>query len=94
MVSSLNHHISLVKMTIHDAYMEYLTSGTLPTSPPADPDWSNPRMQRSHWFDLFDLEQRLEAFRALWGVMAYLTREIEPAPKKELRSENAEATKR
>ena len=75
LVSALNHHISIVKMTIHAAYVEYLISKTLPDLSPKDSNWCRPKVQRSSWFDSFDMDQRLEAFRGLWGVMAYLTRE-------------------
>lgn len=76
LVSSLNHHISIVKLTVHDVYMDYITSASLPDTLPDDGEWSKPMMQRTEWFDLFDIEQRVEAFRALWGVMAYLTRDV------------------
>ena len=75
MVSSLNHHISILKLTVHGAYVDYLTSATVPHPPPEDSEWSVPKLQRTQWFDLFDVEQRVEAFRGLWGVMAYLTRD-------------------
>ena len=74
--SSLNHHISILKLTIHAAYVDYLTSAALPEPLPEDPEWSQPKLQRTEWFDLFDVEQRVEAFQGLWGVMAYLTREV------------------
>ena len=74
-VSSLNHHISIMKLTVHGAYVDCLTTGTLPRPLPDDVEWSRPELRRTQWFDLFDVEQRVEAFRALWGVMAYLTRD-------------------
>ena len=64
-------------MTVHTAYTEYVTSATPPKPPPEDPEWCRPKLERSQWFDLFEVEQRIEAFRGLWGVMAYLTRETE-----------------
>ncbi|KAK4931331.1 hypothetical protein LTR28_011571 [Elasticomyces elasticus] len=72
LISMLVHHISIVKLTTHDAYVEYLESARLPAPPPAEADWCSPKLQRSHWFDLFDTQQRLEAFRAVWAVAAYL----------------------
>jgi hypothetical protein len=81
LVSSLNHHLSIVKLTVHGAYMDYLTSATLPQSPPEDDQWCQPKLQRTEWFDLFDIKQRVEAFRGLWGVMAYLTRDVGQALK-------------
>lgn len=81
LVSSLNHHISIIKLTVHDAYVDHLTSGTLPQPFPKESEWSRPKLQRSAWFDLFDAEQRVEAFRGLWGAMAYLCRKVEATPK-------------
>jgi hypothetical protein len=98
LVSSLNHHISILRLTVHDAYLEYLLSGKMPspssastsTSPESSSSsnenengnlakeekehWSIPRLRRSEWFDLLDPKGRCDAFRALWGVMAYLNR--------------------
>lgn len=75
MVSSLNHHICILKLTVHVAYIDYLTSGEMPEPRPQEEEWYRPKLQRSHWYDLFTMEQRVEAYRALWGLMNYLTRE-------------------
>lgn len=48
----------------------------LPHPLPQDPHWCRPTLQRSRWYDLFVEEDRVEAFQGLWGVMAFLTREI------------------
>ncbi|EME42589.1 hypothetical protein DOTSEDRAFT_73433 [Dothistroma septosporum NZE10] len=76
MVSSLNRHISILKFTVHEAYLEYLETERPPSSPlPADKSWCSPRLERTQWYDLFDIQERVQAFRALWGVMAYLSRD-------------------
>ncbi|KAK1062911.1 hypothetical protein LTR74_009858 [Friedmanniomyces endolithicus] len=78
MISSLNHHISIVKLTVHEAYIDKLVSGaTLYDSIPGASGPPKPKLQRSQWFDLFDEQQRVEAFRGVWGVMAYLKRDTE-----------------
>ncbi|KAF2703123.1 hypothetical protein K504DRAFT_463754 [Pleomassaria siparia CBS 279.74] len=77
MVSSLNHHISVLKLRVHSAYVRYLTEGTLPEAPPSDPDWCSPKLHRTRWFDLFNVEDRTEAMRGIWGVMSYLMRSQE-----------------
>nr|POE48063.1 hypothetical protein CFP56_01391 [Quercus suber] len=74
LLSSLNTHIAILKLTVHTAYTDSLITGTLPSQALAERDWSCPRLQRTQWYDLFDPAQRAEAFRALWGVMAFLTR--------------------
>jgi hypothetical protein len=78
-ISSLNHHISILKLTVHKAYIEYLTTGQLPIFPPSDTDderaWYSPKLQRTRWYDLFDVDDRVDAFRAVWGVVGWLTRD-------------------
>jgi hypothetical protein len=96
-VSSLNHHISILRLSVHDAYLECLLTGKMPSSSPSDPStvgissseklseeegeaeeerhWSIPHIRRSKWYDLLNAEDRCEAFRVLWGIMAYLCRD-------------------
>ncbi|KAK5168981.1 uncharacterized protein LTR77_006290 [Saxophila tyrrhenica] len=78
LVSSINHHISIVKLTVHSAYLDYLDAPTLPCPLPEDPGWCRPNLQRSKWYDLFSKDDRLELFRGLWSIMSYLTRETGP----------------
>ena len=79
MVSSLNHHISLLKLHVHSAYLGYLTNGKLPENQPIDPHWCSPTLQRTRWYDLFNVEDHTEAMRGLWGVLSYLLRSNEKA---------------
>lgn len=74
MVSSLYHHISILKLEIDPLYIDLIETGKKP--PPDHPDnsWSKPRMSRSKWFDMLTAEGRVEAFRGVWGVMSYLMR--------------------
>jgi len=74
MVSSLNHHISLLKLCIHPAYLAYITEGKLPDQSPSDSDWCSPKLSRTRWFDLFNIDDRIEAMRGLWGILSYLMR--------------------
>ena len=77
MVSSLNHHISLLRLRVHPVYLQYLTDGELSEDLPLDTDWCSPKLQRTRWFDLFDVEDRVEAMRGIWGVLSYLMRATE-----------------
>ena len=77
MVSSLNHHISILKLRVHPLYVQHLTQGTLPKRHPSDPSWCSPSLQRTRWFDLFSIEDRTEAMRGIWGIMAYMMRSQE-----------------
>ena len=70
----MNHHISILKLRVHAAYIGYLTNGQWPDHIPEDEAWNEPLLQRSPWYDLFDKEQRVEAMRGIWGAMTYQMR--------------------
>jgi hypothetical protein len=72
LISSLYHHVSVLKLRVHESYLDYLTDGILPSCVPADNSWSSPTVQRTRWFNLFAAEDRAEAARGIWGVMACL----------------------
>lgn len=74
LVSSLNTHVSILVLHVHNHYLQYLNEGTFPPTQPANADWRNPTLERTRWFDLFDINDRLELMRVLWGVISYLTR--------------------
>jgi hypothetical protein len=63
-------------MTVHEAYLSYLTTGKMPEQTPAQIDWSSPRLERTEWYDLFDRKDRVEAFSCIWGVMEYVNRDV------------------
>lgn len=77
MVSSINHHICVLKLRIHRLYLQFLAENELPMTNSVESAWWSPSLQRTRWFDLFDKEDRKEAMRGLWGVMAYLMRSEE-----------------
>lgn len=74
LVSSLNTHVSLLKLRVHSKYLQFLSEGTFPITELANTDWRSPTLERTRWYDLFDADDRLELMRALWGVISYLTR--------------------
>lgn len=73
LVSALNHHISILKLSVHRDYLHYLRTAEFPGHQ-TDAKWSHPLVYRTRWYDLFNIEDRLDAFRLLWGVMGYLAR--------------------
>jgi hypothetical protein len=73
MISSLNHHISVLQLRVHPLYLQHLTEGTLPEEP-LKLNWFSPKLQRTRWFDLFNVDDRTEAMRGIWGVMSYVMR--------------------
>lgn len=72
-------------MLVLPKYLQYLNAGNAipsPTdTPPATPHsdatsmpWYVLEMRRTRWYDLFDADDRVEAMRGIWGVMAWLMR--------------------
>ncbi|KAF2495167.1 hypothetical protein BU16DRAFT_618027 [Lophium mytilinum] len=77
MVSSLNHHVSILKLRVHPFYVQLLTNGVLPSDLPGDKLWASPVLHRTRWYDFFVVEDRIEVMRGLWGIMGYLMRQEE-----------------
>ncbi|KAK7532993.1 uncharacterized protein J3D65DRAFT_633990 [Phyllosticta citribraziliensis] len=76
--SSLNHHVALLHLHVHPAYLDFLQTGELPSPPPADPSWSRPVLRRSRWYDFFSVDDRVELFCGLWGLFGWLVRTQPP----------------
>ncbi|KAF2025429.1 hypothetical protein EK21DRAFT_103961 [Setomelanomma holmii] len=74
MVSSLNHHISVLRLRVHPLYLQYLTEGSVPDGAPKAPGWCSPKLRRTRWYDLFNVDDRTEAMRGIWGIMSYTMR--------------------
>ncbi|KAK7515990.1 uncharacterized protein IWZ02DRAFT_458080 [Phyllosticta citriasiana] len=72
--SSLNHHVALLHLHVHPAYLDFLQTGELPSPPPADPAWCRPVLRRSRWYDFFSVDDRVELFCGLWGLFGWLAR--------------------
>ena len=77
LLSSLNHHLSILRLRIHPRFLEYLATpnGTLSGDTARDvSEWYGLPLQRSKWYDLFDPEDRVQAVRGIWGVMGWMMR--------------------
>ncbi|MCJ1285709.1 hypothetical protein MMC26_005050 [Xylographa opegraphella] len=70
LISSVNHHLCIVRLLIHPDYMSYLANGGDPLGQP----WFKLQMERSRWYDLLSAEDRVEAMRGIWGVLTWLMR--------------------
>lgn len=68
-------------MRLHVSYIDKITN---PKTPPPkaskwskaaeeEQDWYVARLDRTRWFDLLSVQDRIEAFEALWKVMASVT---------------------
>ena len=70
LISSVNHHVCIVRLLVHPEYLNYLSNGGHALGQP----WFGLQMQRSRWFDLLVAEDRIEAMKGIWGVLAWLMR--------------------
>lgn len=86
MISGANHHACIVKLTVHDNYLEWLDTGTVKqdasTRKQQDVDTVSQGMQdnvlymsRSRWYDLFDIEQRRELLTGIWRLLSWINRD-------------------
>ncbi|KAI5466481.1 hypothetical protein BGZ63DRAFT_376301 [Mariannaea sp. PMI_226] len=71
-VSSLFHHISILRVRVPNRLL-----GALDGAPDPDPTkrgWGKVDAWRSEWYDLFQVDQRVEAMKLVWVMMAYQMR--------------------
>ncbi|KAI1264562.1 hypothetical protein F5Y18DRAFT_73746 [Xylariaceae sp. FL1019] len=81
-ISSLFHHLSVLRVRVPNRLLEVLDG-----APGHDPEnekdgskarsWGKLEIWRSKWFDLFQVEERLEAMRLIWGMMAWAMRKTD-----------------
>lgn len=81
LLSALNHHVSLVRARVPSLLLERLAGmepddlggndGAAAAAADGLPMW------RSKWYDMFIAEDRVEAMRCIWGLMAFLMRKID-----------------
>lgn len=78
MLSTLNHHVALVRLRVHPQFLALLdhTRQEGPLARSEKPEaWYGVKVARSKWYDLFQSGDRVELMRALWGVMGWLMRD-------------------
>ncbi|KAJ5400358.1 hypothetical protein N7465_010847 [Penicillium sp. CMV-2018d] len=75
MVSSINHHVSILHLRVHRRYLDMLTNGesTFPTTE-GEP-WHVLKLQRTRWFDLLDTNDRIEALKGVWQLFHHQLRQ-------------------
>ena len=75
-MSCLFHHFSILRVRVPARLLEVLDGAPEPaTTENARRSWGAVHAWRSPWFDLFRVEDRLQAMKYLWGVMAYQMRQ-------------------
>ncbi|KJZ72400.1 hypothetical protein HIM_08203 [Hirsutella minnesotensis 3608] len=72
-ISSLFHHISVLRVRVPRRLLEVLDGS--PEPDPSSRSWGKVEAWRSPWYDLFVTDQRIGAMELLWSVMAYQMRQ-------------------
>jgi hypothetical protein len=72
LVSCLFHHISVLRVRVPLRLLEVL-EGSIEKKP-TERSWGKVQAWRSPWLDFFHVDQRIEAMRIVWGMMAYQMR--------------------
>ncbi|KAI0121654.1 hypothetical protein BJ170DRAFT_643779 [Xylariales sp. AK1849] len=73
-ISSLFHHISVLRVRVPKRLLEVLAGAS---EEDGVQSWGKLPVWRSKWYDLFIAKERLEALRLLWGMTAWLMRKEE-----------------
>lgn len=73
-ISSLFHHVSILRVRVPDTLLAVL-AGLIPD--PGVQARGKVEVWRTRWFDLFVAQDRVEAMKTLWGIMAYAMRKVE-----------------
>jgi hypothetical protein len=72
-ISSLFHHLSILRVRVPDKLLAVF-DGAEEGKGEGGRSWGKLEIWRSKWFDLFLVQDRLEAVRLLWGMMAWSMR--------------------
>jgi hypothetical protein len=87
-VSSLFHHISVLRVRVPDRLLEALEGAVYDAAEEGKKrSWERLEVWRSKWYDFFLVKDRVEAMRLVWGMMAYLMRKEEDG--EDVKMENA-----
>lgn len=76
-VTSVNHHVAIMKMRISKRYLHWLETGEADKREEGGED-DILRIWRSEWFDMFDKEARKAWMVGMWRIMCWVLREGVP----------------
>ena len=76
-VTSVNHHVAIMKMRISKRYLHWLETGEAEQRGEGGED-DILRIWRSEWFDMFDKEARKAWMVGMWRVMCWVCRDEVP----------------
>ncbi|KAJ5447792.1 hypothetical protein N7445_002613 [Penicillium cf. griseofulvum] len=75
MISSINHHISILHLRVHRRYLDILTNGDSTFPATEGEPWHILNLQRTRWFDLLDSNDRIEALKGVWQLFHHQMRQ-------------------
>ncbi|KAI1826337.1 hypothetical protein F4861DRAFT_102815 [Xylaria intraflava] len=78
-ISSLFHHLCIMRVRVPDRLLAVMDGAAEDECEQEGYSWGKLEIWRSKWFDLFIIEQRLEAMRIIWGMMAWSMRKTDGA---------------
>ncbi|EXJ75650.1 uncharacterized protein A1O5_00157 [Cladophialophora psammophila CBS 110553] len=89
MISAANHHACILKMSVHEDYLDWLETGKERGSRSMSQESTSKTgvdqrkehflyVSRSPWLDLFDIEQRKELLIGIWRVLSWINRHEVP----------------
>lgn len=77
-MTSLHHHVSISHISVSQPYLRFLETGKMPNLEheffKKDEGWDRLKVQKTRFWDLLDPKERVEAARAICGVLNWLTR--------------------
>ncbi|GBF62986.1 hypothetical protein TMEN_5605 [Trichophyton mentagrophytes] len=77
MISSINHHFSIIHLRVYDEYLQWLATGKVDTASSEGglaSSWRSLVLRRTRWFDFFNPVDRSEGFDGLWAVLTHMMR--------------------
>jgi hypothetical protein len=78
MVTSLNHHVALLSMSVSSSYLSWLAGEDEQRQQESRAEAGKSeglQLKRTRWFDLFKESDRVEFVEGLWGVVGWLMRD-------------------
>jgi hypothetical protein len=72
-VSALFHHVSILRVRVPDRLLAVL-EGTAGAGSHGPETWGGVEVKRSRWFDLFQVDDRVEGMQLVWTMVSFLMR--------------------
>lgn len=78
-MTTLHHHVSISHISVSQPYLRFLETGKMP-NPEHEffkngEGWDKLKIQKTRFWDLLDPSERVDAARAISGVLNWLSRE-------------------